>query len=73
MIITTAKNAKFDTTKPARSSTLMVLDSNGKQVMDVLRITGKISTVTEFMEDLSMIEVEGSFGITEVSEDFVWQ
>lgn len=73
MIITTAKNAKFDTSKPAKSNIIMVLDDNGNQVMDTLRITGNMTTVMEFMEPVSMIEVEHSFGKDEVNEDFLWQ
>ena len=73
MIITTAKNAKFDTSKPAKSNLIMILDDNGKQVMDTLRITGNMTTVMEFMEPVSMIEVEHSFGKDEVNEDFLWQ
>ncbi len=73
MIITTVKNAKFDTEKPARSNTIMYLDDNGNQVMDKLRITGNMTTVVEFMEQVSMIEVETSFGLHEVNEDFIWQ
>ena len=73
MIITTAKIAKFDTTKPAKSNIIMVLDENGKQVMDTLRLTGNTTTVTEFGKPVTMIEVEWSFGIDEVNEDFLWQ
>jgi hypothetical protein len=73
MIITTVKNAKFDTGKPARSNTIMYLDDNGNQVMDKLRLTGNMTIVVEFMEQVSMIEVETSFGLQEVNEDFIWQ
>ena len=73
MIITTAKNAKFDTSKPAKSNICMFLDDNGNQKMDTLRLTGRMTTVQEFMEDVSMIEVETSYDITEVNEDFLWQ
>lgn len=73
MIITTAKGNRFDTTKPATSNIVMVLDDNGNQVKDILRVTGNMETVKEFMEDMSMIEVDGSFGLTQVSEDFLWQ
>lgn len=51
----------------------MVLDGNGKQVMDTLRITGKFTTTTLFMESTAMIEVEHTYGIDEVNEDFLWQ
>jgi len=73
MIITTAQNAKFDTLKPARSNIIMVLDQNGNKKMDDLRITGKTTTITEFGESKSMIEVEHSFGVDELNEDFIWQ
>jgi hypothetical protein len=73
MIITTAKGSKFDTDKPAKSNICMILTGNGKQVLDTLRLTGKTTTVEEFMEKTSMIEVETSFGITEVNEEFLWQ
>jgi hypothetical protein len=73
MTITTANNAKFDTTKPAKSNIFMVFDSSGQKVMDSLRITGKTTTVTEFMRPVTMIEVEHSFGIDEVNEEFIWQ
>jgi hypothetical protein len=73
MIITTAKNAKFDTSKPARSNIIMILDENGNQVMDTLRLTGNMTTVKEFGETVSMLEVEHSFGIDEINEDFIWQ
>lgn len=73
MIIITAKGARFDTSKPALSSTCMILDSNGEQVMDALRLTGRMTTVTEFNKSTSMVEVEFSFGKTEINEDFLWQ
>lgn len=73
MTITTAKGSKFNTDLPAKSNIIMVLDDNGNQVMDTLRITGNMTTVMEFMEPMSMIEVEHSFGKDEVCEDFLWQ
>jgi len=73
MIITTPNNAKFDTSKPAKSNICMVLDGNGKQELDTLRITGAMSIAKEFMQDIAMIEVETSFGKVEVHEDFLWQ
>lgn len=73
MIITTAKGARFNTDQPAKSNIVMVLNDKGRQVMDTLRLTGRTETVKEFMEDVSMIEVEGSFGLTQVNEDFLWQ
>jgi hypothetical protein len=51
----------------------MILNDKGSQVMDTLRITGKTTTVQEFMEAVSMVEVDTSFGLTEVNEDFLWQ
>jgi hypothetical protein len=73
MIITTVKGAKFNTELPARSSVIKVLNNSGNSVMDTLRITGNTETVTEFMEPVSMIEVDGSFGKDWVNEDFIWQ
>jgi len=73
MIITTAKGNRFDTDKPAKSNLLMVLTGKGNQVMDVLRLTGRQTVVTEFCEPVSMIEVSHSFGIDEVNEDYLWQ
>lgn len=73
MILKTAKGSRFDTSKPAKSNVIMVLDENGNQVMDTLRITGRYTTVSEFMESVTMVEVEHSFGIDEVNEDFIWQ
>lgn len=74
MIITTPRKSTFDTEKPARSNIVMVLNKFGNQVMDTLKLTGNFSTV-EMMdgEQLAMIEVEHSFGISEVSEDYLWQ
>ena len=72
-IITTVKGARFDTDKPAKSNLCMVLDGSGNQVMDSLRITGKMETVTEFMQPVSMVEVETSYGTTQVKEDYLWQ
>ena len=51
----------------------MVFDDNGNQEFDRLRLTGKFTIETEFMKPVAMIEVEHSFGITEISEDFIWQ
>jgi hypothetical protein len=73
MILTTAKGSKFDTEKPAKSNICMILTGSGKQVMDTLRITGKQTIVEEFKEKISMVEVEHSFGIDEINEDFLWQ
>jgi hypothetical protein len=73
MILITVKGTKFDTEKPAKSNVLMILNENGNQVIDVLKITGNKTTVKEFMEDVDMIEVETSFGLTEVNEEFLWQ
>ena len=73
MTLITVKNAKFDTSKPAKSNIFMVLDDNGNQVMDTLRITGRTTQVIEFMQPMTMIEVEHTFGIDEVCEDFIWQ
>ena len=41
--------------------------------MDTLRITGKTTVETECKQPQTMIEVEHSFGITEINEDFLWQ
>jgi hypothetical protein len=73
MIITTAKGTKFDTSKPAKSNICMVLDNQGRQVMDTLRITGNQTEVSIFMEKTSMVEVEHSFGVDEICEDYLWQ
>lgn len=73
MILTTAKGSKFDTEKPAKSNICMILTGSGKQVLDTLRITGKQTIVEEFQEKISMVEVEHSFGIDEINEDFLWQ
>ena len=73
MIITTSKGAKFNTDIPARSNIITVLNGKGQKVMDTLRITGNTSTVIEFMQPVTMIEVEHSFGKDEVNEDFLWQ
>ena len=73
MTIKTPKGAIFDTEKSAKSNLFMVLDGNGKQVMDTLRITGKFTTATLFMESTARIEVEHTYGIDEVNEDFLWQ
>jgi hypothetical protein len=73
MTIKTPKGAIFDSEKSAKSNLFMVLDGNGKQVMDTLRITGKFTTTTLFMESTAMIEVEHTYGIDEVNEDFLWQ
>jgi hypothetical protein len=73
MILTTAKGSKFDTEKPAKSNICMILTGSGKQVLDTLRITGKQTIVEEFQEKISMVEVEHSFGVDEINEDFLWQ
>jgi hypothetical protein len=73
MILKTAKGSRFDTSKPAKSNVIMVLNEDGNSIMDSLRITGRYTVVTEFMESVTMIEVEHSFGIDEVNEDFIWQ
>jgi hypothetical protein len=73
MEIKTAKGARFYTDKPAKSPTITVLNAAGRPIMDTLKITGKTTEVVEFMEPLTMIEVEYSFGTTEVSEDYLFQ
>ncbi len=73
MILKTVKGSMFDTSKPAKSNVIMVLNEDGNPIMDSLRITGRYTVVTEFMESVTMIEVEHSFGIDEVNEDFIWQ
>ena len=73
MIITTPQNARFDTSKFAKSNICMVLDDNGNQKMDTLRVTGRMTIVEEFRQQVAMIEVETSFGAVEVHEDFLWQ
>lgn len=73
MNITTQLGAKFDTKKPAYSSIVKVLDDRGRSVMDKLKITGNMTTVSEFGRNVSMIEVEHSFGTDEVHEEFLWQ
>ena len=73
MIIKTPQGAKFDTSKPAKSNIIMVLDDNGEQVMDTLTLTGRFTIVEEFREKRAMIEVSHSFGIDEVNEDYLWQ
>lgn len=72
MIITTPQGTKFDTSKPAKSSVIKVLDNNGRQVMDTLTLTGRFTIVEEFREKKAMIEVSHSFGIDEVNEDYLW-
>gem|GEM_PF-2308399 len=72
-MITTAKGTRFDVSKPAKSNICMVLDEKGNQVIDILKITGNMETVTELMQDVSMVEVETSFGITQVNENYLWQ
>ncbi len=72
-IFKTAGGSKFDLSKPAKSNICMVLDNNGRQVMDTLKLTGNHTVVELFMEKKSMIEVEWSFGVTEICEDFLWQ
>lgn len=69
----TAKGTNLDLSKPAKSNICMVLDGKGRQVMDELRLTGNQTIVEEFGEKVSMVEVETSFGVTEVNEDFLWQ
>ena len=73
MIIKTVKGAKLDTAKPAKSSICTVLNARGNKVLDVLRITGNLETVEEFGEKVSMVEVETSFGVTQVNEEFLFQ
>jgi len=73
MTIKTPKGAIFNTEKAAKSNLVMVLDNNGKQVFDRLEITGKMSICEQFGEQFAMIEVEHSFGTTEISEDYLWQ
>lgn len=59
----TAKGTIFDISKPAKSNICMVLDERGRQVMDVLRITGNQTVINEGNPDqFSMVEVEHSFG-----------
>ena len=73
MTIKTPKGAIFDTEKSAKSNLVTTLDANGRQVIDTLEITGKMSICEKFGEQFAMIEVKHSFGITEVSEDYLWQ
>ncbi len=73
MTITTPKNSKFDTNKPAKSSVITVLNGNGYPIPDELRLTGKYTVIEGMEENFAMIEVEHSFGVDEVSEDFLWQ
>ena len=73
MNIITPNGNKFNTELPAKSNLLMVFSDNGTQEFDRLRLTGRFTIETEFMKPVAMIEVEHSFGITEVSEDFIWQ
>ena len=73
MNIITPNGSKFNTELPAKSNLLMVFNDNGEQVFDRLRLTGRYTIETEFMKPVAMIEVEHSFGITEISEDFIWQ
>jgi hypothetical protein len=73
MKITTPNGSHFNTEIPAKSNLLMVFDDNGNQEFDRLRLTGRFTIETEFMKPVAMIEVEHSFGITEISEDFIWQ
>lgn len=69
----TAKGSNFDLSRPAKSNLCMVLDGNGNQVLDTLTLTGNQTVVEQFREKISMVEVETSFGVTEVCEDFIWQ
>lgn len=69
----TPNGSKFDLSKPAKSNLLMIFNENGNQEFDELRLTGNQTIVEEFKEKKSMIEVEHSFGITEINEDFLWQ
>lgn len=69
----TAQGTIFDINKPAKSNLCMVLNEKGQQVMDSLKLTGNQTVVEEFRRKVSMIEVETSFGITEVNEEFLWQ
>jgi hypothetical protein len=73
MIITTAQGARFDTQKYAKSPVIKVLDGKGGSVMDVLRITGNMTTVNMQGQPVSMVEVEHSFGTDEVNENFLTQ
>ena len=73
MKITTPNGSRFNTEIPAKSNLLMIFDDNGNQEFDRLRLTGRFTIETEFMKPVAMIEVEHSFGITEISEDFIWQ
>lgn len=72
-VLVTAKGARFDLSKPAKSKIIMVLNDKGQRVMDVLRLTGKFTEEMEDMEPVTMIEVEYSFGVAEVNEDIIWQ
>lgn len=70
----TIKGTRFDISKPAKSNVCMVLDDRGRQVMDVLRITGNQTVINEGNPDaFSMVEVEHSFGTDEIHEDSLWQ
>jgi hypothetical protein len=73
MKISTEKGRVFDTDRPAKSNLIMVFDDQMQQKFDELKLTGKTTTVTEFGEKISMIEVEHSFGVDEINEDFLWQ
>lgn len=72
-ILTTTQGTVFDLSKPAKSNLAMILDTNGFQVMDTLKLTGNVTNVSIFGESVAMIEVETSFGITEIDENFIWQ
>lgn len=73
MIINTATGAKFNTELPAKSNLLMVLGNNGRMEHDTLKLTGKYTLVSLFRETITMIEVEHSFGTTELLEETLWQ
>ena len=73
MNIITPNGNKFNTELPAKSNLLMVFTDNGTQVFDSLRLTGRFTIATEFLEPKAMIEVVHSFGTTEINEDFIWQ
>ena len=73
MKFTTPSGSRFDTEVTAKSNLLMTFDANGNQVFDHLRLTGRYTMTTQFMQPVAMIEVEHSFGLTEVCEEFIWQ
>jgi hypothetical protein len=69
----TSTGMKFDINKPARSNMFMILDDNGRQIMDTLKLTGRTQTETEFMQPVTLVEVAHSFGTDFVQEDLIWQ